>query len=105
MSKNKNNEQELPLGLYWKDKRTTVDRIVLPFQSLEVIETITGGGHYNPHNPWKDVKKKERFIELLCKVEGKEYKQNKKVTDRKILISEVALVAKEVLGINVKVKL
>lgn len=31
---------ELPLGLYWKEKRTTVERIVLPFQSLEVIETI-----------------------------------------------------------------
>ncbi len=37
---NDNNEQELPLGLYWKGKRTTVDRIVLPFQSLEVVETI-----------------------------------------------------------------
>lgn len=36
----KNNEQELPLGLYWKGKRTKVDRIVLPFQSLEVVETI-----------------------------------------------------------------
>ena len=36
----KNNELELPLGLYWKGKRTTVDRIVLPFQSLEVVETI-----------------------------------------------------------------
>ena len=36
----KENNQELPLGLYWKGKRTTVDRIVLPFQSLEVIETI-----------------------------------------------------------------
>ena len=35
-----NQEPELPLGLYWKGKRTTVDRIVLPFQSLEVIETI-----------------------------------------------------------------
>lgn len=35
-----NNEKELPLGLYWKDKRTTVERIVLPFQSLEVVETI-----------------------------------------------------------------
>lgn len=37
---NDNNEQELPLGLYWKGKRTTVDRIVLPFQSLEAVETI-----------------------------------------------------------------
>jgi len=35
-----NNEKELPLGLYWKGKRTTVDHIVLPFQSLEVVETI-----------------------------------------------------------------
>jgi len=34
------NNKELPLGLYWKNKRTTVDRTVLPFQSLEVIETI-----------------------------------------------------------------
>ena len=34
------NDQELPLGLYWKGKRTAVDRIVLPFQSLEVVETI-----------------------------------------------------------------
>jgi DNA modification methylase len=33
-------EQELPLGLYWKGKRTTVDRTVLPFQHLEVIETV-----------------------------------------------------------------
>lgn len=40
MSDNMNNEQELPLGLYWKDKQTTVERIVLPFQSLEVAETI-----------------------------------------------------------------
>lgn len=37
---NDNNNQELPLGLYWKGKRTTVDRIVLPFQSLEAVETI-----------------------------------------------------------------
>jgi len=36
----KNNKQDMPLGLYWKGKRTTVDRTVLPFQSLEVIETI-----------------------------------------------------------------
>lgn len=33
-------ELELPLGLYWKGKRTTVDRTVLPFQHLEVVETV-----------------------------------------------------------------
>lgn len=35
-----NKNKDLPLGLYWKNKRTTVDRTVLPFQNLEVIETI-----------------------------------------------------------------
>jgi DNA modification methylase len=40
MNNDNNNNQELPLGLYWKGKRTTVDRIVLPFQSLEAVETI-----------------------------------------------------------------
>ena len=34
-----NNEQELPLDLYGKGKRTTVDRIVLLIKSLGVLET------------------------------------------------------------------
>lgn len=37
---NNKKEQEMPLGLYWKGKRTTVERTVLPFQHLEVVETI-----------------------------------------------------------------
>lgn len=37
---NNKKEQEMPLELYWKRKRTTVDRTVLPFQHLEVVETI-----------------------------------------------------------------
>ena len=28
---------EAPTGLYWKGKRTEVDRIVLPFQTIETI--------------------------------------------------------------------
>lgn len=31
------NKTELPTGLYWKDKKTEVDRIVLPFQTIETI--------------------------------------------------------------------
>ena len=49
--------------------------------------------------------KKQKFIKLLCKVEGKEYKETKEVLNRKIRISDVSLVAKEVLGINIKVEL
>ena len=39
MNENEQNKEQ-PLGLYWKGKRTTVDKVVLPFQSLELIETI-----------------------------------------------------------------
>lgn len=31
------NISELPTGLYWKDKKTEVERIVLPFQAIEII--------------------------------------------------------------------
>jgi len=31
------NANEMPTGLYWKDKKTEVERIVLPFQTIETI--------------------------------------------------------------------
>ena len=70
---------------------------------VEVLESLTGGKA--PEDIWKDKEKKKKFIKLLCKIEGKEYKETKEVIDRKIRISDIALVAKEVLGINIKVDL
>jgi hypothetical protein len=71
---------------------------------LEVIEALGGG--YTPDEFFgKHPDKKKKFIKLLCKIEGKEYKETKEVLDRKIRISDVSLVAKEVLGINIKVEL
>jgi len=71
---------------------------------LEVIEALGGG--YTPDEFFgKHPEKKKKFIKLLCKVEGKEYKETKEVLERKIRISDVSLVAKEVLGINIKVEL
>jgi len=29
--------EDLPTGLYWKGKKTEVDRVVLPFQTIETI--------------------------------------------------------------------
>jgi hypothetical protein len=48
--------------------------------------------------------KKKQFIKLLCKVQGKEYKENKEVHKTKIFIRDIKLVAKEVLGVDVKIK-
>lgn len=71
-----------------------------------VIQAIQGGG-YDEHDFWqrRPKEEKKRFIKLLCQVEGKEYKETKEVLDRKIRISDISLVAKEVLGINIKVDL
>lgn len=71
-----------------------------------ISDIITGGGGSRPDDYFgKHPEKKKKFIKLLCKVEGKEYKETKEVLDRKIRISDVSLVAKEVLGINIKVEL
>jgi len=72
-----------------------------------ITEVVTAlGGGYTPDDFFgKHPKKKQKFIKLLCKVEGREYKETKEVLECKIRISDVSLVAKEVLGINIKVEL
>lgn len=70
---------------------------------VEILEGLAGGKA--PEDLWKDKETKKKFIKLLCKIEGKEYKETKEIIKRKIRISDIALVAKEVLGINIKVDL
>lgn len=72
---------------------------------IEVLEGLAAGKA--PEDLWKNKKKKKRFITLIMKCEGKniDFKETKEVIDRKIRISDIALVAKEVLGINIKVDL
>lgn len=67
-----------------------------------IEEIVQAGGAYEEVFR-KDKKKKKRFIKLLCQVEGIEYKETKEVTKRQIRITDVALVAKEVLGIDIKI--
>jgi hypothetical protein len=69
----------------------------------DLLEAMAAGKA--PDDYFKDKEKKKRFIKLLCKVEGKEYKETKEILERKIRISDVSLVAKEVLGVNIKVEL
>jgi hypothetical protein len=70
----------------------------------DVVSALGGG--YTPSDYFdRHPQKKQKFIKLLCKVENKEYKETKEVLNRKIRISDVSLVAKEVLGINIKVEL
>lgn len=69
----------------------------------EVLQSLGAGKA--PATLWNDEKKKKKFIKLLCKVEGKDYTETKEVVERKISISDIALVAKEVLGVSIKIDL
>lgn len=69
----------------------------------EVVDTIRRGGSYQ--EVFKDTTKKKKFIKLICKVEGVEYKETKEIKKRQIRITDVALVAKEVLGVDIKVEI
>jgi hypothetical protein len=72
---------------------------------ITVLEGLGGGG--TPKDIFKDKEKRKRFITLIMKCEAmdKEYKETKEVKDRQIRITDIALVAKEVLGINIKIDL
>jgi len=48
--------------------------------------------------------KKKQFIKILCKIQGKEFKETKEIHKTKIFIKDIELVAKEVLGINIKIE-
>ena len=72
---------------------------------ITVLEGLGGGK--SPDEIFKDKKKRKQFITLIMKYEAmdKEYKETKEVKDRQIRITDIALVAKEVLGINIKIDL
>ena len=69
----------------------------------EILEGLAAGKA--PEDIFKDKKKKKKFIKLLCEVQGKEYVETKEIKEYKIRISDISLVAKEVLGIDIKIDL
>jgi hypothetical protein len=70
----------------------------------EVVEAIQQGGGVMaddmPWTKWED-DKKEKLIKLICKVQGKTYKQTKPVKDINITAKDIRLLAEKVLGIEV----
>lgn len=70
---------------------------------IEIIEIAKGGSSALDQYFTKEKEKKKKFIKLLCKVEGTEYKETKEVLKRQIRITDVKLVAKEILGVEIKI--
>ena len=81
----------------WNNNPYTWDDVAL------VQEVVQAGSSYQ--EVFKDTTKKKKFIKLICKVEGVEYKETKEIKKRQIRITDVALVAKEVLGVDIKVEI
>ncbi len=69
-----------------------------------LVQEIIDAGKSFP-DVFKDKKKKKKFIKLLCIIEGTEYKETKEIIERQIRITDVSLVAKEVLGVDIKIDL
>ena len=70
---------------------------------VEVAIGAGGGGvmaEDMPWTKWEDDKKK-RLIKLICKVQGKTYKETKEVQDIQITAKDIKLLAEKVLGIEV----
>lgn len=67
-----------------------------------VAEVVRAGSNF-PSIFEKSKEKKKKFIKLICTIEGTEYKETKEVLEKSIRITDVELVAKEVLGIDIKV--
>jgi len=81
----------------WSNNSFTWEEVIL------VKEALGGGGVMVEDMPWTQFKdkKKKRLIKLICKVQGKTIKEEKEIQDYKIKISDIKLLAKEVLGIEI----
>jgi len=72
---------------------------------LELAGLLSGGPTISTVNKRlnKDLKKKKRIITLICKVEGREYKEIKNIKDIKVTSEQIKLTLEEVLKNQIKV--
>ena len=80
----------------------TWDDVALVEAAVEVVKA-GGGGVMAEDMPWTqfDDEKKKRLIKLICKVQGKTITEEKEIQDYKITVSDIKMLAKEVLGIEI----
>ena len=91
-------------NILWNNNPYTWDEVELVARLADQVASQGGGGGvFTP--VFKSKEEKKKFIKLLCKIEGVEYKETKEVKERQIRITDVALVAKEVLGVDIKVEI
>ena len=70
------------------------------WDEVELIQHAAGAIEDGSWLKWED-DKKEKLIKLICKVQGRTYKQTKPVKDINITAKDIRLLAEKVLGIEV----
>lgn len=95
----------------WDNNPYTWDDIALVEEVVEEATKIikrrggdTGDGDGDFIHPFFDNEKKNRkLIKLIYKTQGKVLKEEKEIKEIKVTVKDVKILAKEVLGINVKI--
>ena len=83
-----------PFGTSQSANPFTWDDVALIEGAAEAMRK--GKSHVDKY--FEDEKKRKKFRKIICMVQGEEYIETKEIIDRKITISEVKLVIKEVLS-------
>tara|TARA_R110002051_G_scaffold92665_1_gene162349 strand:- start:800 stop:1111 length:312 start_codon:yes stop_codon:yes gene_type:complete len=83
----------------WGSNSYTWDEV----QLVEEAIGKSGGGVMEEDMPWTkwEDDKKKRLIKLICKVQGRTYKETKETKNIKITAKDIKLLAEKVLGIEV----
>ena len=86
----------------WSRNSYTWDDVQLVVEVVEAVDKGGGGVMEEdmPWTKWEDDKKK-RLIKLICKVQGRTYKETKETQDIKITAKDIKILAEKVLGIEV----
>jgi len=93
--------EQTEYDIQWNNNPYTWDEV---FILLEIVEEILGGGVPSEAYQKLEKEKKKRLITLIAKVRGEEFKEEKYVQeDIKVIVKDIEIVAKEVLGIELKI--
>ena len=86
----------------WSRNSYTWDDVQLVVEVVEAVDK-GGGGVMEEDMPWAkwEDDKKKRLIKLICKVQGRTYKETKETRNIKITAKDIKLLAEKVLGIEV----
>ena len=88
----------------WDNNLYTWEDIALVEEVVEELQQKRGVIDEDYVHPlFRDEKKNKRLIKLIYKTQGKVLKEEKEIKEIKVTVKDVKILAKEVLGINVKI--